>query len=323
MTDSIILVPALAALALLLEQLIGYPAFLYKNIGHPVEWFGKAITAADTYLNTGDKSPQATRMAGVLSISILCIAVAAPLWILSALLSTFQYGWILNVALATTLIAHTSLRDHVIAVADACTISLPRARLEVAKIVGRDTSAMTESDICRASLESLAENTSDGVIAPALWYAIAGLPGIAIYKLVNTADSMIGHRNEKYLHFGWAAARLDDVLNLPASRLTALIFALAARLGSAESARHSLATAWRDASKHNSPNAGWPEAAMAGALGVKFGGPRNYEGELIDLPWMGDGREHATTKDIWAGLAITDITGVTLAVFFAVLAILL
>jgi adenosylcobinamide-phosphate synthase len=167
-------------------------------------------------------------------------------------------------------------------------------------IVGRDPSQLDESGVSKAALESLAENSSDGIVAPVLWYALLGLPGIAVYKAINTADSMIGHKSEKYQHFGWAAARLDDLVNLPASRLTGLLFAATkpSQFGRIVDVMR------RDAPKHQSPNAGWPEAAMAAALGLRFGGPRSYDGERVELPYMGDGRDTIDRTDIKRGLAV-------------------
>ncbi len=198
------------------------------------------------------------------------------------------------------LIAQKSLKDHVVAVYDGLGRSLAEGRQKVSMIVGRDPAQLDEAGVSKAALESLAENASDGIVAPVLWYALLGLPGIAMYKAINTADSMIGHRNEKYQWFGWAAARLDDVVNLPASRLTGYLFA------AAEPSRFKdiVKVMRRDAPRHQSPNAGWPEAAMAAALGLRFGGPRSYNGEMVDLPYMGDGRDSITRDDIQRGLRV-------------------
>jgi adenosylcobinamide-phosphate synthase len=198
------------------------------------------------------------------------------------------------------------MKDHVVEVTHALSSSLAAGRAAVAMIVGRETKDLDVSGVSKAALESLAENTADGIVAPVFWFAIAGLPGLAAYKAINTADSMIGHKSERYLHFGYCAAKLDDLVNLPASRLTAIFFAAAALLFDLKAARQSVAMAWRDAGKHRSPNAGWPEAAMAGALGLRFGGPRSYGEGSVDLPWMGDGRAIATQADITAGLTLYD-----------------
>jgi adenosylcobinamide-phosphate synthase len=207
--------------------------------------------------------------------------------------------------LASTLVAQRSLEQHVIAVADALDVrGIEAGREAVAKIVGRDTAALDEAGVARAAIESLAESFSDGVVAPLFWMALAGLPGGLAYKAINTADSMIGHKTDRHIAFGWAAARTDDLVNLPASRLAALLLACAANWHADLSFLAALKAAWRDAGKHDSPNAGWPEAAMAGALGIRLMGPRSYEGETIDGPWLGEGGRDATRKDIRSALAL-------------------
>ena len=200
---------------------------------------------------------------------------------------------------ASTLIAQRSLYAHVSAVAEALDRrDIGGARLAVAKIVGRDPDSLTEADVSRAAIESLAENLSDGIVAPVFWLVVAGLPGAALYKTINTADSMIGHRSRRHLAFGWAAARLDDLVSLPASRLSALWLAAAASLHAATTGRGAVEAVLRDARRHRSPNAGWPEAAMAGALSLRLAGPRIYDGILAPDNWMGDGRADAGADDI-------------------------
>lgn len=314
---------AIATLALLIENLVGYPNFIYDRIGHPVEWMGRLLQKLESVFYQDHIDATENRRKGILIILVLCIVVALPALALQLLLSDIPYGWLFNALLATPLLAQKSLRDHVDAVANALTLTLPDARREVAKIVGRNTGELDESAISKAALESLAENTSDGIVAPALWFAIAGLPGLVVYKAINTADSMIGHKTERYLHFGWATAKLDDLVNLPASRLTGCLFILAAAMTSKNNCQSAWATMLRDAVKHNSPNAGWPEAAMAGALGLRFGGPRNYTDGEIDLPWMGDGRTEMSQTDIRAGLKLYDRSLILLAGVFAFLAIFL
>ena len=202
-------------------------------------------------------------------------------------------------AVASTLLAQRSLDAHVRAVADALEQEgIEAGRRAVSMIVGRDTAGLDEAGISRAAIESLAENFSDGVVAPLFWLLAAGLPGIFGYKAINTADSMIGHKSDRYLAFGWASARLDDLVNLPASRLSALWLVLAAVALSGLSPRGAITAVRRDASTHRSPNAGWPEAAMAGALGLRFAGPRVYDGAVIEDHWIGDGRETASARDI-------------------------
>jgi adenosylcobinamide-phosphate synthase len=296
----------LAAIAILFERLIGYPAVLQKFIGHPVQWFGAMIASADKSLNNMPTNPTQSRFGGALALVLVLLATALPAWLVSQVLERFTAGPVIEALLATTLIAQKSLRQHVLEVYRALSNSLQDGRIAVAKIVGRDTRNLDESGVAKAALESLAENTADGIVAPVFWFAVLGLPGIVAYKVVNTADSMIGHKSDRYLHFGFAAAKLDDLVNLPASRLSALFFAGAAFLSSQQSALASLAAAWRDADKHRSPNAGWPESAMAGGLGLRFGGPRSYEGEIVELPYMGDGRDQLTRHDIAAGLKLYD-----------------
>jgi adenosylcobinamide-phosphate synthase len=313
----------MAAFALVIEYFIGYPQSLQRAIGHPVEWIGKLIAYLDEGLNDPDAEDRDQRNHGMFVVIALCIAVGVPAFLLERLLLSFHYGWIINTLLATAFIAQKSLRDHVTAVARTLPQSIVAARKEVAKIVGRDPSTLDESGVAKAALESLAENTADGITAPIFWFAIAGLPGIVIYKAINTADSMIGHKSEKYLHFGCAAAKLDDLVNLPASRLTGLLFAGAAWFKSKTRAQAALNAMWRDASKHQSPNAGWPEAAMAGALDLKFGGPRQYDGEMVQLPYMGDGRAQMTAADIERGLEVYDRALLILLALAAVLALVL
>lgn len=302
-----------AALALWIENLIGYPRFVQELIGHPVEWIGRIISALETRLNRPADSDRDRHVKGVLAVGALIAGTVVPALLLQMLLAHLPFGWLINVLLATTLLAQKSLRDHVQSVASALGVSLAQARLETAKIVGRDVTNLNESALSKAVLESLAENTSDGIVAPALWYAFLGLPGLVFYKAVNTADFMIGHKSERYLQFGWAAARLDDLINLPGSRLCGLLFAAAARFTSRGSSRQSLQAMWRGASQHQSPNAGWPEAAMAGALGLRFGGPRQYDGEVVDLPYMGDGRDEMTAADIADGLRLFERSMIILA----------
>jgi adenosylcobinamide-phosphate synthase len=227
-------------------------------------------------------------------------------------------------ALASTLIAQRSLCEHVAAVATALEHEgLAAGRKAVAQIVGRDTAALDEAAVSRAAIESLAENYSDGVVAPLFWLLVGGLPGAAVYKAINTADSMIGHRSERYRAYGWAAARLDDLVNLPASRLAALFIIAAATLLPGLDAQSALRAVVRDARSHRSPNAGWPEAAMAGALGLRLAGPRIYGGVTVDDHWMGDGRADATAGDIRRALVVVRLACVLQAIVIAAVAVAL
>jgi adenosylcobinamide-phosphate synthase len=288
------------ALALITERFVGYPKSIYQKLGHPVEWMGKLISKLEADLNTGE----AKHWKGVAAILLLLMIVAIPAIIVSILLAQLAYGWIVETLLATAFIAQYSMHEHVHAIVKGLNMSLGEGRRTVGLIVGRDPATLDESSISRAALESLAENTSDGIVAPALWFALLGLPGIVMYKAINTADSMIGHKSDRYREFGWAAARLDDMVNLPASRLSGLLFAAAAAWNDKQRGIDALRAMWRDASKHQSPNAGWPESALAASLAVKFGGPRSYDGETVDLPWMGEGREVLTRDDILKGLRL-------------------
>ena len=313
----------MAAFALVLEYFVGYPQFIQRAMGHPVEWIGKLIAYLDEGLNDPDTEDADQRNHGIFAIVALCIAVAIPTFLVEKLLLSLHYGWIFDILLATAFIAQKSLRDHVADVARTLPQSIISARSKVAKIVGRNPTNLDESGIAKAALESLAENTADGITAPIFWFAVAGLPGIVVYKAINTADSMIGHKSEKYLHFGWAAAKLDDLVNLPASRLTGLLFAAAAWFKSKSRAQAALTSMWRDANKHQSPNAGWPEAAMAGALDLKFGGPREYDGETVELAYMGEGRSQLTAADIDKGLELYDRALLILLAVAVVLAMIL
>ena len=293
-----------AALALIVERFFGYPKQLHRSIGHPVEWTGNLLSKLEIMLYDSEAEPLPARLRGVAALTALLLIVAILAVLVSTFLSTVRFGWIIEALIATTLIAQHSLHEHVSAVGKGLDISLSEGRKAVSMIVGRDSTQLDESGVVKGALESLAENTGDGVVAPVLWYVLLGLPGIVMYKAINTADSMIGHKSERYIYFGWAAARLDDLVNLPASRLTGLLFAIAAAWNDKERGKIALQVMWRDAPKHNSPNAGWPESALAASLGVKFGGPRRYEGSKVDLPRMGEGREVLNRDDIRKGLRL-------------------
>src|SRR5215831_16436236 len=295
----------LTLLALLIEDAFGYPDWLAQRIGHPVTWIGRLIDVLDLRLNRDGDDPARRRAAGVLALFII-IAITGPAAFLIARGVLFlPFGLVLVAVLASTLLAQRSLYAHVERVATALEDNgLEAARSAVSHIVGRDTAALDEAGVARAAIESLAENFSDAVVAPSFWMLIAGLPGAAIYKAINTADSMIGHRTERHEDFGWAAARLDDLVNLPASRLTALLLIGAAYFTESASPLHALEAVKRDASRHRSPNAGCPEAAMAGALGIAIAGPRTYEGVVVDDSWMGNGRSAVTAADIRAALSL-------------------
>lgn len=299
---------ALACAALLIEALAGYPAALYRLVRHPVVWIGAAIGALDRRLNLEKLSPGERRLRGVLAVVIVLALAVLPAWLITAALLSLvpsALAFLIIAIAAASLLAQRSLHEHVAAVADRLEREgLAGGRRAVSRIVGRDPDSLDESAVARAAIESLAENYSDGVVAPAFWCAALGLPGIAAYKAVNTADSMIGHRTARHLAFGWAAARLDDLVNLPASRLSALLLIAAAALCHDGDAGGAWRAVRRDARHHRSTNAGWPEAAMAGALGLRLAGPRVYGGMPVEDAWMGDGRADAAAADIRRALRL-------------------
>lgn len=275
--------------ALLVDAAIGWPARLYARIGHPVTWLGALISALDRGLNREGARPAHRRAAGALTVLLVTAAAALPAALAqAAILQAVPAPWAaaaLLGALAWPLVAARSLHEHVAAVARPLAAGdIEAARQAVSMIVGRDPSRLDAPGIARAGLESLAENTSDGVIAPLFWGALLGLPGIAAYKAINTMDSMIGHRTKRHEDFGKAAARLDDLVNLAPARLTGLLFA-----ATSPRPRESLRVMARDAGAHRSPNAGWPEGAMAGGLGIRLSGPRIYADRVAEEPWLNAG----------------------------------
>lgn len=290
----------LAPLALLIERIIGYPPRLFRRVGHPVTWVGGLITWLEARLNhAGNRRLKGT----VMLLLVLLTGLAIALLIVAAT-RRFPFGWVLEALIASSLLAQKELGRAVKAVADTLAVSLDSGRSAVSHIVGRDPDTLDEAGVARAAIESLAESSSDGVVAPLFWLLVGGLPGIVLYKVANTADSMVGHRTERYLEFGWASARFDDLLNWIPARLTALLVAGAAFFVRRADPEAAWSTALRDARKHASPNAGWPEAAFAGALGFELGGPRAYAGEIHDLPRFGDGKASLTALDILKSLEL-------------------
>jgi adenosylcobinamide-phosphate synthase len=314
----------LLLLALLAEAALGYPAALVRRIGHPVIWIGWLIEVLERGLNRPSLRAGTRRAFGVLTLGVLLGLAVGAGWAMTALLGWLPLvGVMLLALLASSLLAQRSLHAHVARVATALeTGGLAAGREAVSHIVGRDPESLDEAGVARAAIESLAENFSDGVVAPAFWIGIGGLAGGAAYKAVNTADSMIGHRTPRHRDFGWAAARLDDVLNLPASRLSALLLVGAAWLVPGCDPRAAWIAMRRDARFHRSPNAGWPEAAMGGALGLALAGPRRYGGVLVDDHTMGAGRREATAADIRRALRlflVADALGIVLVALLLIL----
>ena len=289
---------AAMALAFAIDAALGWPRAIHARIAHPVVWIGGLISGLERRLNKG--TPDRRRAFGALAVALVLLAAIVPAAVLQGVLPQGWAGALILGVLAWPLLAIRSLYEHVAAVAGPLAVGdLGRARAGVAMIVGRDPAKLDGAGIGRAALESLAEDASDGIVAPLFWGVVAGLPGIAGYKAVNTLDSMIGHRSARYEDFGKAAARLDDLANLLPARVTACLFALASG-----KPRTALASAFRDARRHRSPNAGWPEAAMAGALGVRLSGPRAYADKVADEPWVNGAAPDPTPEDLWRGLAL-------------------
>ena len=302
--------------AMAVDAVLGWPGALFARIGHPVSWLGGLIGALDARWNRPADTPARRRSAGI-AAALIVVALAAGMgWLVQVAMPSDWRGVVLLGVLAWPFVALRSLYDHVAAVRDPLRAGdIDAARKAVSMIVGRDPAALDEAGIARAAIESLAENTSDGVVAPLFWGALFGLPGIAGYKAINTLDSMIGHRSERYEAFGWAAARIDDVVNYIPARLTGLLFAL-----TGPGPRDALLCMIRDARHHRSPNAGWPEAAMAGALGVRLCGPRAYHGELADEPWLNGGARDPAAADISRALEAYVRAMLTIAAVLAFLA---
>lgn len=294
--------------ALVLDRIIGDPNWLYRHVSHPVVWIGRMIDYADHRFNHGANR----RMKGMVLVLLLVLSALCIGFIVHVLP---DYG-LLELGVVFSLLAHRSLIDHVYAVELALRESLERGRLAVAKIVGRDTSSMDESTVCRASIESAAENFSDGLIAPVFWYVAFGLSGLLIYKAVNTMDSMIGYKNTQYGDFGWAAARLDDVLNFIPARLCGLLICFGSAMAQC------IAVMRHYAPLHRSPNAGWPESAMAARLQIALSGPRHYDDRLHDEPYINpDGRKTLMRGDIIQAISVLQNRWISLVVLFALIAL--
>lgn len=313
-------------LALILDRLVGDPPWLWRQVPHPVVIFGKGIEFFEQRLNRPSFTGLGRRVNGVVTILALLLLAALVGAGLSHLATGLGLlGQALEVVIVAVFLAQKSLGDHVLAVADGLRRDgLPGGRQAVAMIVGRDPNTLDQAGVCRAAIESLSENFADGVVAPVFWYAVAGLPGLLAYKMLNTADSMIGHKSERFIDFGWASARLDDLANWPAARLSAGLIALAAawRLG-AGPGRRSLSAALRDSGLHRSPNSGWPEAAMAGALDLQLAGPRVYGGQRVSEPMMhAAGRDQANLFDIIAGGSVFNAACSLLAVVVGLIALI-
>ena len=304
---------SLILFAWVIEVAFGWPKPLFRTIRHPVVWIGSFVNLLDKNLNRRRYSAQKRRLLGVLAAAVVVLTVTAMAMLISHCLPETPWGLAIEALIVSSLLASRSLYEHVLAVASPLLeADLPAAREAVSHIVGRDPSQLDSAGIARASIESLAENASDGIVAPVFWGTLFGLPGIAAYKAINTLDSMIGHHGSRYGAFGWASAKLDDVVNYVPARITALLFIL----GSGSLAAVRVVRA--DASLHRSPNAGWPEAALAGALDVRLSGPRSYQGVATEEPWVNGGCPDPDAVSIRTGLRFyvqaLALMGVVLAV---------
>ncbi len=310
---------AILLLALIVDLAFGDMPAVFRIIPHPVVVIGRAVTFFDHRLNRESRSDRARQVRGTAAVVVLVGIAAAIGWLIREYLGFVHYAWALEALIVAVFLAQRSLFEHVAAVGKALqTDGIAGGRQAVARIVGRDPESLDEFGVARAAIESLFENFSDGVIAPAFWYLLLGLPGLFAYKTASTLDSMIGHRSPRYLYFGWAAARFDDALNWIPARLTAAVIGLAALVLPGAQGLEAFRTALADARKHRSPNAGWPEAAAAGALGLALGGPRRYVGTVMNEAWLGDGRARATVADIGAALKLYGAAAACFAVLLLI-----
>lgn len=309
---------AIMLLAMIIDVAVGWPRALFVRLGHPVTWIGALVSTLDRAFNRDDASDRTRRMAGAIgAVGVIAIAAIAG-WLATWALPSGWGGVLIAGILAWPLIAVRSMHDHVEAVARPLGAgNVEAARQAVAMIVGRDPSALDPAGIARAAIESLAENTADGIVAPIFWGVLLGLPGLAAYKAINTLDSMFGHRTPRYTAFGWAAARIDDVANFLPSRLTGALFVVVSARP-----RVALATMLRYARQHRSPNAGWPEAAMAGALDVRLSGPRVYAGRMSDEPWVNGAAADPTLADLTLALGLYRRAMIVLAAVLTLVALI-
>ena len=316
--------PKLLLVALAFDAVIGDPDWLYRHLPHPVAVIGSLIGWLDRAFNRERDSEAARRRAGIAVCAFLVVSSVAMGIAIERFLQDFHHGWLIEALIISVFLAQNSLYCHVAAVARGLRAEgLAGGRRAVSRIVGRDPESLDEPGVCRAALESLAENFSDGVVAPAFWTLLFGLPGILVYKTINTADSMIGHKSPRHLAFGWASARLDDLLNFGPARIAGLLIIGAAALTPGARPAPSCRAMMRDAAKHRSPNAGWQEAPLAGALGVALAGPRRYDGEIVEDHWMNrDGRREAGLADLARGLRLYLIACVLQAVVVAAIALI-
>lgn len=292
-------------LAIIVDAVAGDPRWLYSRIPHPIVIIGHQIELLDRFFNRTHYPPVTRKLLGVISVLIIVSSAWLVGWLIAWSCNQVSFGVLLQALIVSIFLAQNSLYQHVASVAKACKADdLIDARSQISHIVGRDPNSLDQRAISRAAIESLSENFSDGVVAPIFWYVVGGLPALIAYKALNTSDSMIGYLTDKYADFGWCAARFDDAANFIPARLSAIIITIAAFIIPSATGKSAFTTAIRDAKKHRSKNAGWPEAAMAGALGIKIAGPRNYDGILVEDAWMGDGIANVDASHIFMALRI-------------------
>jgi adenosylcobinamide-phosphate synthase len=302
----------------LVEATVSWPMAVFRKIGHPVSWIGHLISKLEAFLNRPSHSPVRLRAYGAITVFLVLVACVSPAVAVSSVLPNGWSGVLIGGLLSWPFLATRSLYDHVQAIA----LPLARgqtdqARGAVSLIIGRNPETLDDKAIARASLESLAENSSDGVIAPLFWGLVFGLPGLVGYKVINTFDSMIGHRSARYVHFGMAAARLDDLANLIPSRITGGLFTVVSgRL------RHAGKVMFRDANQHRSPNAGWPEAAMAAALDIRLSGPRVYGNMVANEPWLNGEAADPDAGSVSRGLGLYQRVMLVVALGLGLIALL-
>jgi adenosylcobinamide-phosphate synthase len=310
--------------ALLVDACLGDMPLLFRVVPHPVVLIGRAIAWFDVRLNREQRSEQARRTRGIVTVVVLVAGAALVGTLIDLICRHFAYGWLIELVIIAVFLAQRSLFQRVRAVGAALVEKgLHAGQEEVRHIVGRDPLSLDVYGVARAGIESLAENFSDGVVAPVFWTVLFGLPGLFVYKTANTMDSMIGHLSPRYRSFGWAAARFDDLLNLAPARLSGVLITLAGALVPRARGLDAVRIMLRDAGKHRSPNAGWPEAAMAGALDLALAGPRRYAERVVDDPWIGDGRARATPADLHRALIVYAVACVLLGAALLALYLLL
>ena len=313
----------LLLMALVLDAYIGDGGWLLRRVPHPVVVIGRMVGFLDKKLNRDHRSQMDRALRGAALVGVMVAGAGAVGWGVQWTSLNHDFGWIVELVLLILLLSARELFDRVRDVGLALkNDGLEAARAAVAHVVGRDPAHLDDHGVARAGIESLAENFSDGLVAPVFWYLLFGFPGLLIYKTVNTMDSMIGYKTERHRAFGMTAARLDDVLNLIPARLAGLFIAIAAVFTPTARPGRALTTMLRDAGKHTSMNAGFPEGAMAGALGLALAGPRRYAAAVVDAPWVGRGRARATYDDVKRALYLYVVANLVAGMFVAAVAML-